>query len=469
MPLLLPFFSRLAYSAPVNERTKARLKRILTIAFPMMISQASESVMLFVGRLFLSRLSKVHLAAAMGGGVTSFMLTSFFAGVVGYVGAIVAQYYGSGRKDRCVSAGLQGVYLALIAYPIILAFLPFTRFFFQIFSLEAEQVALADVYLRFLLFGSVMLVLRHALTGFFAGIGRTKIVMIANLVAMIVNVPASYICIFGAFGIPAMGMRGAAIGTICGNFSGLLILGIAFFKKARSNEFRGSGQWRFDGGIVKKLLRFGGPAGIESFLNVGAFNLFVQMMHSYGPNVAAAVTISFNWDLVAFIPMLGLGIATTAIIAQDIGAGDHDEARASTFLILKIAFIYGGLMMVLFLTATRPLVSLFSSGFGDGSGEVFGLAIVILRLASLYTVADAVQLIFAGALRGAGDTGWIMRYSVVAHWLLAAVAFVLVRFVKASPVLVWCVFILMVIVLGVSYFLRFRGGKWRKIRLIEGK
>ena len=458
---------RLAYSAPVNERTKIRLRRILIIAFPMMISQASESVMLFVGRLFLSRVSKVHLAAAMGGGVTNFMLTSFFAGVVGYVGAIVAQYYGSGQKDRCVLAAAQAVYLSLIAYPVILAFLPFSRFFFQIFSLEAEQVALADIYLRFLLFGSVMLILRNGLTGFFAGIGRTRIVMIANLTAMIVNVPISYLFIFGGLGLPAMGMRGAAIGMLSGNFAGLLILGIAFLMKARSDEFRGSGQWRLDAGILKKLLRFGAPAGSESFLNVGAFNLFVQMMHSYGSNVAAAITISFNWDLVAFIPMLGLGIATTAIIAQDIGAGDHDEARTSTFLILKIALIYGGVMMVLFLAATRPLVLMFSAGFADGSGEVYGLAIVMLRLASLYTVADAVQLIFAGALRGAGDTAWIMRFSVIAHWILAAVSFVLVRFLKAPPVLVWCVFILMIIVLGVSYLLRFRGGKWRNIRLIE--
>ncbi len=423
--------------------------------------------MLFVGRLFLSRVSKVHLSAAMSGGVTSFMLTSFFAGVVGYVGAIVAQYYGSGRKDRCVLAGVQAVYLSLAAYPVILAFLPFTRFFFQIFSLEAEQVALADVYLRFLLIGSVMVVLRNALTGFFAGIGRTKIVMMANLAAMIVNVPASYVCIFGAFGIPAMGMRGAALGSLSGSFCALLILGIAFLMKARSQEYRGFRQWRFDSGIVKKLLRFGAPAGTEAILNVGAFNLFVQMMHSYGPNVAAAVTISFNWDLVAFIPMLGLGIATTAIIAQNIGAGDHEEAEDSAFLILRLALIYGGVMMVLFLAAAGPLVSLFSSGFADGSGEVFGLAIVILRLASLYTVADAVQLIFAGALRGAGDTAWIMRFSVAAHWVLAAVSFALVRFLKAPPVLVWCVFILMIIVLGAAYFFRFRGGKWRKIRLIE--
>lgn len=464
---MLPFFTPLAYSAPVNEITKIRLKRILLIAFPMMISQASESVMLFVGRLFLSRVSKVHLAAAMGGGVTNFMLTSFFAGVVGYIGAIVAQYYGSGQRERCVNAGFQAVYLSLMAYPVILAFLPFTHLFFQMFGLEAEQVGLASVYLRTLLFGSVMLVMRHGLTGFFAGIGKTRIVMVANLTAMIVNVPTSYLFIFGAFGFPALGMQGAAIGTICGNFSCLLILGISFYRKARSKEFRGSRQWVFDAGIVKKLLRFGGPAGAESFLNVGAFNLFVQLMHSYGPNVAAAVTISFNWDLVAFIPMLGLGIATTAIIAQDIGAGDHDEARRSAFLILKIAFIYSGAMMVLFLAAARPLVLVFSSGFAEGSGEVYTLAVIVLRLASLYTVADAVQLIFAGALRGAGDTAWIMRFSVIAHWILAAVAFVLVRFAKVSPVFVWCVFILMVIVLGVSYFLRFRGGKWRNIRLID--
>ena len=102
--LRLPFLQVLTYSSPVTEISKRRLRRILKIGFPMMISHASESVMLFVDRLFLSRVSKVHLAAAMGGGITNFMLMSLFVGIVGYVNAIVGQYYGSGQKNRCIVA-----------------------------------------------------------------------------------------------------------------------------------------------------------------------------------------------------------------------------------------------------------------------------------------------------------------------------------------------------------------------------
>jgi MATE family multidrug resistance protein len=359
------------------------------------------------------------------------------------------------------------MYLSFMAFPIILSFLPLTRVFFQLFRLEAEQVSLATVYLRILLSGSVMFILRNALTGFFTGIGRTRIVMAANLTAMIVNVPANYILIFGAFGIPAMGMRGAAIGTLCGHFSALLMLGIAFLARARTPEFRGAKQWRIDFGIVKKLLRFGGPAGIEAILNVAAFNVFVQMMHSYGSDVAAAVTIAFNWDLVSFIPMLGLGIATTAIVAQNIGANEYEEARKSAFLVLRISLIYTGTMMILFLTATRPMVVLFSSGFGEESTSVTATAMIFLRLASLYLTADSANLIFAGALRGAGDTAWVMRFSVIVHWLLAAVVYIAVSFIRVSPVAVWCLFIAFVLMLGGLMLNRFRRGKWERIQLIE--
>lgn len=432
----------------------------------MMVSHASETVMLFVDRLFLSRVGKVHLAAAMGGGLTSFVLTSLFANVVGYNNAIVAQYYGSGRKDYCIRATSQAIYVSFFGYPLLLAIIPFTRLFFQVLGLEAEQIELSNIYLQFLLAGSIMFILRNALAGFFTGIGRTRVVMVANLAAMVVNVPANYILIFGKLGFPALGMKGAAIGTLCGSFFALLIFVFVYLKTARTAEFRGAGQWRFDAALVRRLIRFGLPAGIETFLNIGAFNLFVQMMHSYGPDVAAAVTITFNWDLVAFIPMLGLSIATTAIVAQHIGAGNHDEAQKSAYLVLRMAFVYAGSMMVLFVVGARPLVTVFSSGFEAGAEDVAGLAITLLRLASLYTVADSVNLIFGGALRGAGDTAWIMRFSVLIHWILAAAAFLLIRRVQAHPVVVWCVFIAMIIILGISMFLRFRTGKWRSIELI---
>ena len=431
----------------------------------MVISQASETAMLFVDRLFLSRVSQLHLAAAMGGGLLTFATASVFVGVAGYVNAIVAQYYGANRRDQCARAAAQAIYFALLAAPLLLVVARFVPGFFTLMGHDALQIPLESVYARWLMSGAVILLLRNALTGFFLGIGKTRVVMLSNIVGMVVNIPANYVLIFGAFGFPALGMVGAAVGTLAGGLAALLILLGVYLGRRVNAQFQTRAAWRFDGAMFRRLLRFGSPAGIEIFLNLMAFNLFVQLMHGYGANVAAAITIAFNWDIVAFIPMLGLGLATTAVVGQYIGAGDPAGARASTLLALRLGLVYSGSMMVLFLLGAQPLVRVFSSGFGNDPA-VEGLAIIMLRLVGLYTMADVTQLVFAGALRGAGDTGWVMRASAALHWVFAVIAVVLIRVVQAPPITVWACFIGFVMSLGVTMVLRFRSGVWQRMRVI---
>ena len=88
-------------------------------------------------------------------------------------------------------------------------------------------------------------------------------------------------------------------------------------------------------------------------------------MHSYGPAVAAAVTIAFNWDMVAFIPMLGMGFAVTSLIGQFVGARDYATAKKAAYLSLRVAWVYSGCMVLIFVAATRALVGTFASGFGE--------------------------------------------------------------------------------------------------------
>ena len=90
----------------------------------------------------------------------------------------------------------------------------------------------------------------------------------------------------------------------------------------------------------------------------------------------------------------------------------------------------------------------------------------MLRLVGLYTVADSAQLVFTGALRGAGDTRWVMRTSVILHWVMATGAILLIRVVKAPPLAVWAFFIAFIITLGITMYLRFRGGKWMSMKVI---
>ena len=383
---------------PINDHLQPQLGYVFKIAFPIIISNASHTVMLFVDRLFLSRLGKQELAAAMSGGLSSHVLCSFFVGLIGYVSALVAQYYGAEKPRMCGIAIIQAFYLGIISYPILICFIPIIKYVFIFAKQEPLLTDFASTYARTLLAGSIFLIIRTAAGSFFVGIGKTKIVMIANLTAALVNIPLNYVLIFGKFGFPAMAIQGAALGTVFASGISCIILLGSYLKEISQFPYRTKNLLKIRVPIIKRLLLFGLPAGISPFLNWFAFNIFVQLMHSYGPNTAAAATIAFNWDTVVFLPMLGLGIIARTVVGQSIGAKDLDGAQRLTYLIMRISIIYAIAMMTLFIGLTDFLTSVFVSGFQDTSGQVQNMANIMLRLLALYTLANSCKLVLGGAL-----------------------------------------------------------------------
>jgi MATE family multidrug resistance protein len=423
--------------------------------------------MLFVDRLFLSRVGKYELAAAMSGSLSSHVLTSFVVGVVGYVTALAAQYHGAGRHEMCARATIQALYLGLASYPILLAFVPLIRYVFVVTGQDPSLGALATVYAQWLLVGSVFVILRTALGSFFVGIGKTRTVMLANILGAVANIPLSYLLIFGKLGLPALGIRGAALGTIGGSLVSLIVLLVYYVRETSRDPFRAPSPLRYVPDLMGRLLRFGVPAGVEPFLNWFAFNVFVQIMHAYGPDTAAAATIAFNWDTVAFVPMLGLGTAATSVIGQHIGAQDHDGAQRSVYLTLRVAVLYSLVMIALFVGLAGPLVSVFASGFQDADGQIAAMAAVMLRLLAIYTIANSSKLVLGGSLRAAGDTTWVMWISIAVHWAMAVGAVLLARAAKVHQFVTWSTLILMNLTHASAVYYRFRTGKWRELTLIE--
>ncbi|MFP4550465.1 MAG: MATE family efflux transporter [Spirochaetales bacterium] len=117
---------------PAVQNKRALLKRLVVIALPMVVSQASETAMMFVDRLFLAQVSQVHLAAAMAGGLTTFTVASLFVGLVGYVNAIVAQYHGAGKPEYCARATAQAVFVSFLAVPLLVVVAIVIPGFFQV-------------------------------------------------------------------------------------------------------------------------------------------------------------------------------------------------------------------------------------------------------------------------------------------------------------------------------------------------
>ena len=217
-----------------------------------------------------------------------------------------------------------------------------------------------------------------------------------------------------------------------------------------------------------KLWRFGSPSGAEFFLNMLAFSLLVLNFHSYGVAVAAAVTITFNWDMVSFIPLIGVGIGVTSLVGRYMGAGQPDTAHRATMSGLKIAALYTAVTFTAFCLFPEPLVAIFRPDEADAAfAEVVPLAVFMVRLIAVYVFADAMVNVFGSALRGAGDTFWTMVLSVSGHWVLTLSAMAMIHVVKAGPRAVWMMVVVLVIGLGSAFSLRYRSGRWRTLRVVE--
>lgn len=440
----------------------------MAIALPMMASTACDMVMTFTDRLFLSKIGTAEMNASLAGGVMSFMLSTFFFGLLGYTTALVAQYYGANQKPFCAKVVTQALVIALIGYPLILAGSPLILALFRRSGIAPEQLGPQIQYFKILVFASLIGLLRCVFSGFFSGIGRTRMVMFASVGSVLINVPAAYIMIFGKCGFPAMGIRGAAYGTIVAGISGVAILAAAYFLGKHHSEFELSHSFRIDRGILMKLLKFGYPAGFEFFLNFAAFNAMVAIFHSCGQVIATASTITFNWNLVNFVPLIGIEIAVTSIVGRYMGAGTPDFAHRATLSGLKTGLIYSSTLLIVFVTVPELLVNVFRPDNNPGVfTEALPLSLFMVRLVAAYVLVEAVVIAFSGALRGAGDTRWAMLISVGLHWFLVALLYVLLKVVHSSPQTAWLALIACFTLLSLAFVARYCTGNWRKIKVID--
>jgi len=456
--MLRQFFSR-------HWHGPGGIAALIPIAVPMILSNIFDTVMMFMDRLYLSYVGKEHMAACMSAGLTAWSCMVFFVGVISYVSAMVARSYGAGKHAECPSVVWQGLRLGLLSYPLVIAVGLLAVHTFAWAGHDPLQVKLEKIYFWYMLLGgSILALLRAPLAAFFSGIGKTKIIMQASFMAMIVNLVFNYLLIFGKFGFPRMGIAGAAVGTLLASLTVTGILFVAFLQYSQKPEYRNPHARKYDSVVTRALLRFGVPAGLDSFLATTAFNLCIALFHGYGADAAAAITIVLNWDLFSFFPLMGVQVAVTTLVGQNLGAGDIKAAERSAYSGCKLNVCYSLLVMVVFLGIPGFLVSLFtpSSGSLDYS-QVTQQAVPMLRWAAFYLIFDGVYLSFSGALRGGGDTFWAMLIGLFFHWFLAANVMVTTGLLGLTPLGSWRAWVLSAALGGTLIYWRFRTGHWKNI------
>lgn len=447
--------------SPINITA---LRALLTLAFPMIVSQGAFAVMIFTDRYFMSMISPTHLAASLGGGVASFFCLSLFIGVLSYTNALVAQAYGAGKMGTCSRVLTQSVIMALLCTPLLVLIAIAVGQLFTAIGHEPQQAELEKAYFNVLMLGALFTLVKVCLGSYFSGIGRTRIVMIADSLGVLLNIPLSYVLIFGEFGFPELGIVGAAIGTVLSGLVTLLIFVYYYFNREHRATFRVFESFAFNRSLMRRHLKFGFPSGLEMFLNVAAFNLFLLMFQSYGVAQGASAAIVFNWDILSFVPMIGLHIGIISLIGRYIGAQELDRVQD----VIRSGFIlglgYSSILAVVFAVFREPLVGLFLTP-GVDSQEIRELATYMMIGLSSYVMADAIILVAGGVLRGAGDTKWLMNVSVILHWLMLVIQYFVIKVWEFGALASWFVFVLMILSIAGVYLWRLQGDKWRNPEL----
>ncbi|MFA5291584.1 MAG: MATE family efflux transporter [Phycisphaerae bacterium] len=445
-------------------------KEVLKIAFPLILSTSAMTLQMFVDRVFLMWYDQNAMSAAMLGGILSFVFFSFFLGTASYANTFVSQYDGAKMKNRIGPSVWQSVYFSIGAGLIMAAIALFAR---PLITLVGHEPAIAGyelVYFRILLLGALPGIIDASLSCFLTGRGKTWTVLWINVFKTVLNAVLDYAMIFGHFGFPKWGIGGAAIATVIASAATCVIYFIVFLWPAHRRDFCTS-NYVFDKDLFGRLMKFGIPSGVQFMLDILGFTLFVVFVGRIDAVSFAASSMVLQINTLSFMPMIGFGIATGILVGRALGADKPHIAQKVTWSAARLTFGY----MIVIAAGYWLFPDLFMLPFeAKASAEQMEamrpIAKTLLYFVSFYCIFDTGNIIFSAALKGAGDTKFVMYISIWLNWIIMVIpSWAAVTFLhgRARLYIAWAALAGYVCALAILFLLRFLAGKWKTMRVIE--
>ena len=444
---------------------------VLRIALPLVLSTGALTIQMFIDRVFLMWYASETMSAAMHSGLVNYTIFSLFLGTAMYVNTFVAQYDGAGVPKRVGASVWQGIYFSIIAGLLMIAIAPLAETVMNWSGHDPIVRKHEVIYFRILCFGAMPGLITATLACFYTGRGKTWTVMWVNIASTTVNIVLDYGLIFGNWHLPRWGIAGAAWATVCASVLSTVIYFILFLRQRSHKDYATLGGWRLDKELFIRLMRFGLPCGVQFMLDVFGFALFVTFIGRINPLSLVATSMAFQINSLAFTPMFGFNMAVSTLVGRSLGKGRPDLAQRSTWSAACVTMCY----MTIIAAGYWFIPDLFMYPFAlQANPAEFALVKpVVVRLlcfVAFYCLFDTGNLIFSGALKGAGDTRFVMIVSVVLNWLLMVVpSYFVIKLTKETTglYLAWLALTVYVCTLSIVFLFRFLSGKWKRMRVIE--
>ncbi|WP_454623572.1 MATE family efflux transporter [Bradyrhizobium cenepequi] len=392
------------------------LAETLRLALPLALTQLGQIAMMTTDLAFIGRFGDEAVAAAALAGTVYFVSFTFGMGLMSAVAPLAAQAFGA-RNPRMVRRSLRvGLWAALFITLPLMA-LPFRgEQILLALGQSAAAAQLAQQYLFGLAWGILPALWFIAIRGFMSAVNRPEPILWITLAAIPANALLVYFLLYGAFGVPPLGLFGAGLATSIVNLATFLA-GLWFaYRRPPFRKYQVLGRvWRIDWPLMRQLVIVGAPISVSFLLEYGLFGAAGLLMGLISTAALAAHQIALQIAAILFMVPFGIGMAATVRVGHAIGRGDAPAVRRAGLVATGLGIAFMSTMTLLVILGRFAIAEIF---LGEAAEATAQLTASLLLVGSTFFIADGVQTVAAGALRGMNDTRLPLLFATVSYWLI---------------------------------------------------
>ena len=393
------------------------------LAAPVMLGMLGHTFVSFVDNIMVGQIGTAELAAVSLGNSFMFIAMSVGIGFSTAITPLIAEADSADNFKQAKSTFKHGFFLCTVLGIILFLGVFFAKPLMYLMQQPEEVVALAIPYLDLVAFSLIPLVVFQALKQFSDGMSMTRYPMYATLIANIVNIVLNYLLIFGKFGFPALGIVGAAFGTVISRFIMLAYLWWLLAKKERTKALVTNIKFFIlEKLMLQKFINLGAPSAMQMLFEVAIFTAAIWLSGLLGKNAQAANQIALNLSSMTFMVAMGLSVASMIRVGNQKGLQKFKELRRIAFSIfllgILLAIFFGSIFFLFHKSLPKIYVDFTDAANYTDNLEVVRIASQLLFAAAIFQISDTIQVVVLGALRGLQDVKIPTIITFISYWVI---------------------------------------------------
>lgn len=437
----------------------SRRRPILAIALPIVGGMASQIVLNLVDSAMVGQLGSTALAASGIGSFANFMAIAIILGLATGVQSMASRRVGEGRENEAAVPLDGGLLLAIVfGLPLCLLMVWLAPWIFSVLTSDEAVEVLAIDYFQVRVVAMIGVGMNFAFRGFWSTVDLTRLYLMTLLIMHVINIVLNWVLIFGNLGVEPMGVYGAGLATTISIYIGTAIYLVLGLIHARPYGFLRALPSRQ---TMLTMLRVSLPSSIQQLFFAAGMTALLWIVGLIGTNELAAATVLLNLMLVGLLPAMGFGIAGASLVGKALGREDPADARLWGWNVTTLTILIVTLIAIPSMLFYRPILGLFLE-----DPVALQIAIIPYFISVTLIWLDAAGLIVINAHLGAGDSGTVMRISVICQWcLFLPLAWYLVAVEGQGFLLVWAMQVGYRVLQALWFMWSWHRGHWQHIKV----